>query len=282
VGLWKLISGLGKSKREEGKMNHFMWRVFSAALIVMMGFQFSACGDAVVTRYNAATSEVKGFQSTVYKLVRENTCVGCHADAQTPFFAHEDPNIAYEAIMSSKKVNFQKPELSRMYLRLSADKHNCWYNNDCAASAKEMLDAIYEWRKSVEDYGANFGELTEEKPFLKNGLPPLPAGGFIFEAESAKVILAKKSLSGNKIEMGLDSAANGGKYLHVSERGRVTPVAALGDFTNYSHVRFSFDAPATTYRFFARVSGAGRFNLKLNNDAPGVLDTGNSANWNWA
>jgi hypothetical protein len=223
-----------------------------------------------VTKYALATDELKGFQNSVYKLVRERTCVNCHAKIQTPFFASDDPQVAYDAIMSAKKVNFQKPEFSRIYQRLATDHHNCWYDGDCDASAKEMLDAIYKWRESVKDYGVSLGIVTESQPFLKNGMAPLPAGAYLFDAENAKVILPAHSKSGNKLDVGLDSAANNGKYLYVPEHGRTTLNADLQDFTQLSYAEFHFKASSATYRYFARMAGNnktndGFFKIKLNN-----------------
>src|SRR4051812_32542144 len=78
----------------------------------------TACDASKVTKYATASNELRGFQTKVYKLARENTCVACHDKTQASFFAADDPQAAYDAIMAARKVNFQRPELSRIYQRL--------------------------------------------------------------------------------------------------------------------------------------------------------------------
>jgi hypothetical protein len=86
------------------------------------------------------------FESTVYPLLR-TYCADCHTDTaavpQTPYFASDDPAVAYPAAWT--KIDLETPENSRLVLRLSEEFHNCWQNAgevDCAFSAAEMLAAI--------------------------------------------------------------------------------------------------------------------------------------------
>ncbi len=78
----------------------------------------------------------------VYPLLK-TYCVGCHSQAaltpQQPYFAGSDLNAAYAA--AKQKMNLEDPSKSRFVLRLREQSHNCW-NNDCAASAKLMQEAI--------------------------------------------------------------------------------------------------------------------------------------------
>lgn len=90
-----------------------------------------------------------GFAATVYPLVTEY-CAGCHSSSsatqQSPFFADEDVETAYQAVKT--KINLDSPEASRLVLRLREEFHNCWDN--CAANAQEMEDAIAAYAATID------------------------------------------------------------------------------------------------------------------------------------
>ncbi len=69
-------------------------------------------------------------------------CSGCHAGnadtPQSPYFASDDPAIAYTAM--SGKIDLANPANSRFVVRLSSN-HNCW-SSDCAADAQVIENAI--------------------------------------------------------------------------------------------------------------------------------------------
>ena len=75
---------------------------------------------------NPPMSDVAAFQATLYPLLRDanNLCVGCHGATQIPTFAVADVMTAYNVITTQQKVNLVNPELSRVYLRPSAE--GCW------------------------------------------------------------------------------------------------------------------------------------------------------------
>lgn len=77
----------------------------------------------------------------VWPLLMDN-CAGCHIDSsatpQTPFFASDNVNDAYEAVKS--KINLSDPASSRLVVRLRDEFHNCW--TQCDADADEMQAAI--------------------------------------------------------------------------------------------------------------------------------------------
>lgn len=89
-----------------------------------------------------------GFAATVYPLVTEY-CAGCHSSSsatqQSPFFADEDVESAYQAVKT--KINLDSPASSRLVLRLRDEFHNCWDN--CAANAQEMEDAIAAFAQQI-------------------------------------------------------------------------------------------------------------------------------------
>jgi hypothetical protein len=88
------------------------------------------------------------FQATVYPLLQQ-FCSRCHSPAaslpQSPYFA--SPNVAQAYAAAQPKMNLNVPDLSRFYVRLATESHNCWATTpggpvDCAGSAAKMLAAI--------------------------------------------------------------------------------------------------------------------------------------------
>jgi cytochrome c553 len=88
------------------------------------------------------------FSTTVYPVVRQY-CSRCHSPAaaspQSPYFASADLNEAYAA--AKVKMDLDRPEQSRMVIRLRTEFHNCWSN--CAADADEMEAAIRAFANQV-------------------------------------------------------------------------------------------------------------------------------------
>ena len=129
----------------------------------------SACGDILTTWITAWAGEMAGtggtqielkapvikdpgdsrsfppdpglFASTVHPLLL-TYCANCHrssaANAQSPFFADADPDLAYEAV--KPKIDLDNPANSRLVVRLRDEFHNCW--SDCSADAADMQGAI--------------------------------------------------------------------------------------------------------------------------------------------
>ena len=97
------------------------------------------------------------FTTTVWPLLNAN-CTNCHREAapipQAPFFAENDPDAAYAAILTSQKINLDIPSNSRLVVRLRQEFHNCWDPNatgstNCADSANAMETAITAFADSV-------------------------------------------------------------------------------------------------------------------------------------
>ncbi|NOY61733.1 MAG: LamG domain-containing protein [Gammaproteobacteria bacterium] len=80
------------------------------------------------------------FATTVHPLLVAN-CAGCHVDTavipQAPFFSNSDPDVAYEAVKSSQKIDLGTPANSRLVVRLRDEFHNCW-SASCQVDADEM------------------------------------------------------------------------------------------------------------------------------------------------
>ena len=97
---------------------------------------------------NATDNGSASFANTIYPLLSQ-FCSRCHSDGaatpQTPYFASSDVNEAYANAQA--KINLDTPTLSRFYVRLATESHNCWVPPgdsvvSCPKSAAAMLAAI--------------------------------------------------------------------------------------------------------------------------------------------
>jgi Concanavalin A-like lectin/glucanases superfamily len=97
---------------------------------------------------NATDGGNASFANTIYPLLSQ-FCSRCHSDGattpQTPYFASSDVNEAYANAQA--KINLDTPTLSRFYVRLATESHNCWVPPgdsvvSCPKSAAAMLAAI--------------------------------------------------------------------------------------------------------------------------------------------
>lgn len=87
------------------------------------------------------------FERSVYPLLRAN-CVGCHSSeshAQAPMHSDGDPALAHEYALT--RVNFQHPEDSKLVVRMTVDRHNCF--GRCASAGAQMLAAVEAWAAAV-------------------------------------------------------------------------------------------------------------------------------------
>ncbi len=115
---------------------------------IIAALLLSACGgggpeSGTNTQASLATDQV-AFESTVYKLTVQY-CAACHDGntAGAPGFANKDSQVAYKAIIDTKKVDKVNPAKSRIVLKLADEKHNCW--NKCDDDAAKMRGAIEAW-----------------------------------------------------------------------------------------------------------------------------------------
>ena len=124
----------------------------AGASLLVMTFMLAACGGSggsTPTTSNtpiaAAATDQVAFETTVYKLTAQY-CAGCHdgSTSGAPPFANKDSQVAYKAMVDSKKADKQNPAKSRVVVKLAEEKHNCWSAN-CADDAAKMRGAIEEW-----------------------------------------------------------------------------------------------------------------------------------------
>jgi Concanavalin A-like lectin/glucanases superfamily len=95
------------------------------------------------------------FSSTVYPLLT-TFCSRCHSPSatvpQSPYFAQS--NVADAYVAAQPKMNLNSPALSRFYVRLATESHNCWPTTpggpvNCPGSAAQMLAAIQAFANGV-------------------------------------------------------------------------------------------------------------------------------------
>jgi hypothetical protein len=105
-------------------------------------------GSAKTFPAGASDNGSASFANTVYPLLSQ-FCSRCHSanatTPQTPYFASSDINEAYANAQA--KINLDTPALSRFYLRLHDESHNCWKTLadvavSCPNSSAAMLAAI--------------------------------------------------------------------------------------------------------------------------------------------
>jgi hypothetical protein len=129
------------------------------------------------------------FKETVYPLLSQ-FCAGCHKASapspQTPYFASNDTpadvDVAYAAAQA--KMNLNTPALSRFYVRLHDEHHNCWTTavgpSDCGGSAQAMLDAITKFANGIAITPVDTSLVLSKTLKLKDGT--IASGGNRSEA----------------------------------------------------------------------------------------------------
>ena len=122
------------------------------------------------------------FAATVYPLLTKY-CSRCHSPAavtpQSPYFAQANVDAAYAA--AQPKINLDQPELSRFYVRLHQEFHNCW-GGDCNASSAAMLAAIQAFA---------------------NGIPITPIDPSLVLSKALGLYDGTVASGGNRVETGL-------------------------------------------------------------------------------
>ena len=117
--------------------------------------QLQAPADHTVGASKTFPADSTLFGSTIHPLLKQ-FCSRCHSSSaaapQSPFFASSDVVEAYAA--AKAKINLDTPTLSRFYVRLHDESHNCWIPQgasavDCAGSAAAMLAKIQAFANGI-------------------------------------------------------------------------------------------------------------------------------------
>lgn len=148
------------------------WPLAGRTLLALMSLAvLSACGDFTggedpvpnpLAGGGAAPSgvseaeQIQFFSQTLWPVLNQNTCGGCHSVAGGRPFALADPDVAlaYRTLVNNSKINFGTPTASRVYVQLAANAHNCW-TQDCQADAAIVLQQIQAWITLIENAGGS-------------------------------------------------------------------------------------------------------------------------------
>jgi mono/diheme cytochrome c family protein len=168
------------------------------------------------------------FRTTIHALVTDpNTanCVACHSSnanpavQQTPYFADEDWDVAYDAIKS--KIDLEEPDNSRLVLRLRYEFHNCW--DDCATSAATMEAAILAFKAGTTQDPIDPNLILSAALNLFDGI--IASGGNRYEANQIALWEFKTGTGTTAFDTsGVDPAIN----LTLSDPATVTWVGGWG------------------------------------------------------
>ncbi len=146
------------------------------------------------------------FTTHVYPLLTQY-CANCHneasATAQSPFFASNDIEKAYQAAKSV--IDLNTPENSRLVVRLRNEFHNCWSN--CDSNSLEMADAITAFSDGVVVDVINPESVVSKSLLLTDGLVAASGGRF----ESDMIALYQFKTGNGNIAYdtsGIEPAAN--------------------------------------------------------------------------
>lgn len=170
---------------------------------------FPATGSTIGTN---STS----FANTIWPLLTAN-CASCHAESsstpQSPFFAESDVEAAYDALISSQKINLDDPAISRLVVRLDPEFHNCWATpttvdpTGCIESGNLMRNAITAFANGIPLTQVNPAWFTSKALDLTDGI--LASGGSRDDS-STIALYEMKTGSGNTLydTSGVEPALN--------------------------------------------------------------------------
>jgi hypothetical protein len=117
------------------------------------------------------------FNTHIYPVVSQY-CVACHSEssdfAQSPFFASNDIDQAYESI--KQLINLDNPTQSRLVIRLGSEFHNCWSN--CQSDSTEMLNAIVALSDEIDLDEISSEMVTSKSLRLTDGITASSGGRF--------------------------------------------------------------------------------------------------------
>lgn len=98
-------------------------------------------------------------------------CANCHTDSasvpQTPFFAVTSVNDAYDAIVSSQKINLGTPGESRLVARMD-EGHNCWdlTSTSQRALAESRKNCAIEMQEKIEAFAGTIPTTAVEEDWV--------------------------------------------------------------------------------------------------------------------
>lgn len=100
----------------------------------------------------SAEENLNAFAETIWPIVTTN-CASCHnGGIPLPEFAHEDKQVAYEALIDNDLADIDDAPGSLLVTYLRDKLHNCWPDTSaCEANANTMEAAIANWKQLAEN-----------------------------------------------------------------------------------------------------------------------------------
>ncbi|MDH5777962.1 MAG: LamG domain-containing protein [Gammaproteobacteria bacterium] len=119
--------------------------------------------------------------TSIHALLTEH-CSGCHVSTaptpQAPYFADPSPAVSYEAVQT--KIDLMDPGNSRLVVRLSPERHQCW--SDCTANATEMRTLIENFANPIPEISVSNPDEVSRASSLNADDAVVASGGNRFEA----------------------------------------------------------------------------------------------------
>jgi alpha-tubulin suppressor-like RCC1 family protein len=106
------------------------------------------------------TNETATFQRTLYPHLKAR-CSSCHSEKQSPFFASNDPLIAYEA--AKKRIDFSSPLASKLWIR--SQNGHCDDASLCGMADPDFLESLKTWIHEDPLFSTPEGSFDWKSPF---------------------------------------------------------------------------------------------------------------------
>ncbi|HEY3731060.1 MAG TPA: LamG-like jellyroll fold domain-containing protein [Steroidobacteraceae bacterium] len=201
------------------------------------------------------------FSTTVYPLLTM-FCSRCHSPSatvpQSPYFASSNVDQAYAA--AQPKINLNTPNLSRFYVRLATESHNCWATTpggpvDCAGSAARMLAAIQGFANAVQTTPVDPSLVVSRALTLTAGT--IASGENRYDADIIARWLFKENTGTTAFDTsGVDPAIN----LTIS--GNTTWDSAWGLIFGTGGAKAQ-GSTATSSKIYSSIAASGQYSLEL-------------------
>jgi hypothetical protein len=201
------------------------------------------------------------FSSTVYPLLTM-FCSRCHSPSatvpQSPYFASSNVDQAYAAAQA--KINLNSPALSRFYVRLATESHNCWPTTpggpvDCPGSAARMLAAIQAYANAVPVTPVDPTLVVSRALTLYAGT--IASGNNRFDADIIARWMFKEGTGSTAFDTsGVDPAMN----LTIS--GNTSWDSAWGLIFGTGGAKAQ-SSTATSSKLYSSISASGQYSLEL-------------------
>jgi concanavalin A-like lectin/glucanase superfamily protein len=223
--------------------------------------QLTAPNDQAVGPTKQFPADPTLFSTTVYPLLTQ-FCSRCHSPSatvpQSPYFAQS--NVASAYVAAQPKINLNSPPLSRFYVRLSTESHNCWATTpggpvDCAGSAAAMLAAIQAFANAVPVTPVDPTLIVSRALTLYDGT--VASGNDRYDADIIARWMFKEGTGSTAFDTsGVDPAAN------LTLSGNTSWDSAWGLIFGTGGAKAQAST-ATSSKLYSSISQSGQYSLEL-------------------